>query len=210
MTLTIFNTEVNLLAQLFGLIMLIFIVMSYNVHDNKYFVYMTVAFFFCALESITLGSITNFICCLVSIARSLSVLHYRKHNLDIPKWLPVVLILPIFAIGVWAAVTKCPWYQLMPPILIITLTILTMQKSMFVLKSGSIFIESGLMVFNFFIGAYVGVIRQLIAVISVIVGLVRYSKALKTGEATDHLNIFNNHESAAENIKKNSSPPKSE
>lgn len=197
MIVTIFGIEVNLLAQLFGFIMLIFIVMSYNVHDNKYFIYMTVAFFFCALESITLGSITNFICCLVSIARSLSVLYYRKRDMDIPKWLPIILILPIFSIGVWAVVTECPWYQLMPPVLIITLTILTIQKSMFVLKTGSIFIESGLMVFNFFIGAYVGVIRQLIAVISVIVGLIRYSRSLKKGEATDHLNVFNNHETAA-------------
>lgn len=197
MIVTIFGIEVNLLAQFFGFIMLIFIVMSYNVHDNKYFIYMTVAFFFCALESITLGSITNFICCLVSIARSLSVLYYRKRDMDIPKWLPIILILPIFSIGVWAVVTKCPWYQLMPPVLIITLTILTIQKSMFVLKTGSIFIESGLMVFNFFIGAYVGVIRQLIAVISVIVGLIRYSRSLKKGEATDHLNVFNNHEIAA-------------
>ena len=199
MTVTIFNTEVNLLAQLFGFIMLIFIVISYNVHDNKYFVFMTFAFFFCALESITLGSITNFICCLVSIFRSLSVLHYRKHDRDIPKWLPIALILPIFTIGVWAAVTDNPWYQLMPPVLIIALTILTLQKSIFVLKTGSIFIESGLMVFNFFIGAYVGVIRQLIAVISVIIGLIRYSKALKIGEASDYLNVFDNHQKSAAN-----------
>ncbi len=202
MIVTLFGVEVNLLAQLFGLIMLIFIVISYNVHDNKYFIFMTVAFSFCALESITLGSITNFICCLVSIARSLSVLYYRKRDLDIPKWLPVVLIVPIFAIGVWAVVTDNPWYQLMPPVLIITLTILTMQKSMFILKTGSIFIEAGLMVFNFFIGAYVGVIRQAIAVISVIVGLIRYHRALQKGEAFDSLQRLNHPENAPEEAEK--------
>ena len=191
MIVTIFNTEVNLLAQFFGFIMLIFVIISYQMKDNKYYVYMSVAFALCALESITLGSVSNFICCLVSICRNMTVLYFRRRDRDVPNWATVALILPIAATGVYAAL-HWPWYQLMPPILIITLTLLAVQRSIFVLKFGSIFIELGLLVFNLFIGAYVGVLRQAIATTSVVVGLVSYIRALRRGEVQDHLPIINN------------------
>lgn len=198
MTVTIFNTEVNLLAQFFGFIMLIFVIISYQMKDNKYYIYMSVAFALCALESITLGSVSNFICCLVSICRNLAVLHFRKLDREVPKWVTIALILPIAATGVYAAI-NWPWYQLMPPILIITLTLLAVQRSIFVLKFGSIFIELGLLVFNLFIGAYVGVLRQAIATASVIIGLVSYVRALRHGEVQDHLQILNAKNSASDN-----------
>ena len=197
MIVSILGTDVNLLAQFWGFIMLIFIIISYQVHDTKYFIYMSIAFAFCALESLTLGSISNFICCLVSICRNIAVLYYRKKNADVPNLVTVALIVPVIIIAIWVVWVGSPWHQLMPPILAMSLTLLAVQKSIFWLKFGSIFIELGFLIFDIFIGAYVGVLRQGIVVTSVIVGLVRYISALKQGKATDHYNYFDNHNKAA-------------
>lgn len=193
MVVSIFGADVNLLAQFWGFIMLIFIIISYQVHDTKYFIYMSVAFAFCALESLTLGSVSNFICCLVSICRNIAVLYYRKQNTDVPNAVTALLIIPVVIIGIWVIFTGNPWHQLMPPILAISLTLLAVQKSIFWLKFGSIFIELGFLIFDIFIGAYVGVIRQGIVVVSVVIGLIRYISALKHGTVKDYRNFFDNH-----------------
>ncbi len=175
MTVTILGLEVNVLAQVFGFFMMIFLIMSYQFKGEKLLVFMAIAYVFCLGEAITLHAVSNIVCTSVSIIRNLVIVWYMRKDKKVPTFITIVMLLPIVAVLIYSIV-QLPWYECLPPIFVITFSILASTNNNAVIKIGSVFLESGYLVFDLFIGAYVGVIRQVIAVVAVIVGVIRYFK----------------------------------
>ena len=88
-----------------------------------------------------------------------------------------MLLIPIVAVLIYS-IMYLPWYESMPPLLVITFSIVASLKREKLLKGVCIGIESGYFIFDLFIGAYIGVIRQVISIISATVGFVRHIKGV--------------------------------
>ena len=177
MVVTVLGIEINILAQIFGIFMLIFLVLSYQKGRKGYLIYLSIAYFFCAIESFILLAYSNVVCCVVSTIRNLTVLSYMKKGKEVPvKW-TLLFLIPIVAVGIWSLVVS-PWYNIFPPMLVIIHTFLTVQPKVMVLKVGCVFVELGYLIFDIFIGAYIGVIRQIFTIISVITGIIKTKKEL--------------------------------
>lgn len=175
MTVTILGLEVNILAQIFGFFMMIFLIMCYQFKGEKLLIFMAIAYAFCLGEAITLNAVSNIVCTSVSIIRNVVIVLYMRKDKKVPLWLTLLMLMPIIAVLVYSLVAL-PWYECLPPIFVITFSIFAAINNTALIKVGSIFLESGYLIFDIFIGAYVGVIRQAIAVTATIVGSVRYLK----------------------------------
>ena len=177
-TVEILGLKVNLLAQFFGLLFLIFLVICYQKDKKGFLIYLSIAYVFCAVESALLYAYTNVACAVLCIIRNVAVLLYLRKGKELPKVLTAVFIIGILAIGVWAVFTG-NWYDILPPALVMAHTLLTIQPKVFLLKTGSIFVEAGYLVFNLFIGSYIGVVRQIFAVSAAVIGVIKYKKTAK-------------------------------
>ena len=181
MTVIIWGVEVNIVAQIFGFLMMLFLIASYQFKGVKLLLLMAVAYCFCFLEAFFLGVISNMICAFVSIVRNVILAWLFSKDKKSPVWLTAVLLMPIIAVLIYSIMFS-PWYESMPPILVITFSVVASFKNEKLLKGACIGIESGYLIFDIFIGAYVGVIRQVISVISAIFGFIRYVKGAKNEE----------------------------
>lgn len=175
LTFTVFGLEINILAQVFDIIALMLTVISYQGSKAKYLVFYSAATVLFSAEAFVLGAYTGVICNTVSIIRNMTILFYLKKDRELPKLLVWIFMIP-FAIIAVIYVIKLDIVSAAPAAFCLTMSIATACKSEGTLKTASVFVESGYAVYSFAIGAYVGVIRQIFAVGSAIVGTVRYYK----------------------------------
>lgn len=64
-------------------------------------------------------------------------------------------------------------------------TLCSLSKNYFVLKVGALVLESGNLFYNASVGAYIGILRQVVLVISVIVSTIAYASALRRQKSAD-------------------------
>ena len=178
MIVEILGVEVNLLAQIIDLLAVAILILSYQGGRRKYLLFSSLASaFFCA-ESVVLFAYPNVVCNSVTIIRNLSIAYCDKKGRKFPNYGIVLILIPIVAVGIYSLVLG-DYMSLLPSSAALIFTYISLQKNIYMLKIGALIAELCYLVYNFYIGAYVGVIRQVVVVGSVIVALVNVIKLNK-------------------------------
>lgn len=168
----VFNIKINILAQVFGLIGLIFVVIAYQKNDKLSFLkFCNLQFCFTILESLLLLAYTSVFKIGSGIFRNLVVAYYIKSNKKMPKFWNLIFILMVVVPSMFFINS---WVAYLPIFSSIVSTLVTCQNNFKLLKCGGIVVEIISMTHSLFIGAYVGFIRQSIILIAIIVGLIKY------------------------------------
>lgn len=173
----IFNLKINIFAQVFGLIGLVFIVIAYQKKEKIDFLkFCNYQFVFTLIESILLGAMTGVFKIASGIIRNLVVALYITKNKQMPKYFNLLFILLVVVPSLFFINS---WYSILPIISSIISTIVTCGKNYTILKIGGIIVQLLQITYSLCIGAYVGFIRQTVILIAIIIGLINYIKHLK-------------------------------
>ena len=173
----IYGIEINIPAQIFGLIGLVFVVIAYQKAEKiDYLRYCNYQFFFTVFESLILGSITGVIKIVVGICRNSILSRYLRQGRDMPKIFCAVFVL------IAVVPSLCFVYSIIDIFPIITCVISTLmicQRNFKLLKIGGMIVEIISMTHSLLIGAFVGFFRQFLIFVSILIGLIRYMRQEK-------------------------------
>lgn len=183
----IFGVTVNLYAQIVGTVGLVVIVWSYQLKKTAYLALSTLAMAIFLAESCLLyadaDTFTGIVLNAAAIVRNLLMLLWRaRFGRELPA--PIALCLLAVVWGV-CAFRLTAWYTFLPPALQTVYTLCSLSKNYFVLKVGALVLESGNLFYNASVGAYIGILRQVVLVISVIVSTIAYASALRRQKSAD-------------------------
>ncbi len=182
----VFGVTVNLFAQIAGLAGLVLIVWAYQLRKKGFLILSTAAMLFFLAESCILyadaDTFTGIVLNAAAIVRNLLMLLFLcRFRREMPPWAAVCLLLPVWAV---CAFHVSAWYTWLPPLLQTVYTFCALSKNYFVLKGGAFVLESGNLFYHAAVGAYVGIVRQIMLVTSVVAGTivlaVRQARAKKT------------------------------
>lgn len=178
-TVQILGVEVNLAAQAVGAVALVMIAFCYfGKNKRRYLIFATLAAVCFAAESLILGAYSNVLCNGLTILRNIALLLLLRRGKTLPKTVTVLIAAAFLGFGVYYGI-RGEWREILPPLFGIAVTYLTVQKNLGLLKIGSIFVEIGFLIFNFWIGAYVGVVRQIFVLTVCIIACITYYRQLK-------------------------------
>lgn len=183
MNVTIWGLEVNLAAQAFGAATLIFTVLGYLSKGEKYFKLTLFGCLFCLFESLALKAYSAAACSAIMLTRNIFILQYIKNNKTPTVFFTAMTVIAFAAAGAVCMCFEKTILSAVPPVLSVADTLLSVRKNPLVLKIGLLFISSGYLAFNFYIGAYVGVLRQAIVFTASVAGLIKYIKEIKKSAA---------------------------
>ena len=99
------------------------------------------------------------------------ILFLRRYGREMPAWVAVCLLVPVWII---CAFGFGAWYTYLPPALQTVYTFCALSKNYYCLKGGALVLEGGNLFYNASVGAYVGILRQVVLVTSVIVSTIVY------------------------------------
>lgn len=180
LTVEVFGVQVNLFAQIFGFAMLVFIALGYITRDRVYFILTLAGSFCCVMESIVLKVWSSAFAAAMVCVRNVFILEYGKKNRKVPSVICWTIIAAVGLCGIISTVIEKNLWSMVPPALTVADSFFATLRPQKELKIALIPIAFGYIIFNFYAGAYVGVIRQIIAFIAGIIGLIRYNKYLKS------------------------------
>lgn len=163
----------NILAQVFGIIGLIFLIVSVQ-NNNKVLIliFQIFANIFYGLQYLTLGLFSAGLMSCVSLIRCLIFFYFEKKRGIITPiyWLIILTIVPIII----SCFTFTGWISLIPIIATILYTYAIWQKNLtrfrVIVSSSSI----GWIFYNFVGGAYVSLIGGIFEFISGIIAIIRF------------------------------------
>lgn len=173
----IFGVTVNLYAQIVGTAGLIVIVWAYQLKKTAFLSLSSAAMAIFLAESCILyadaDTFTGIVLNAAAIVRNLLMLFFlRRYGREMPPWAAACLLVPVWAI---CAFRLTAWYTWLPPALQTVYTFCALSKNYFVLKGGALALEGGNLFYNASVGAYVGVVRQIVLVVGVVVSTVVYA-----------------------------------
>lgn len=182
----IFGVSVNLYAQIVGTVGLVLIVWSYQLQKTGYLILSTVAMAVFLIESCLLyadaDTFTGIVLNAAAVVRNLLMLFWRKRfQKELPVWIAFCLLAVVWAI---CAFRLTAWYTYLPPVLQTIYTFCALSKNYFCLKGGALVLEGGNLFYNASVGAYTGVLRQIVLVIGVIFSTVSYALSLRCKKQT--------------------------
>ena len=180
----LFGLQINLFAQIAGTIGMVVLVWSYQLKKVRYLIVSTAAMAIFLLESCLLyadaDTFTGIVLNAAAIVRNLlmlfSLLRFRR---ELPVWAALLLLALVWAI---CAPRLGAWYTWLPPVLQTVYTLCSLSKNYFVLKGGALILEGGNLFYNASVGAYIGVLRQVVLVTGVIVGTISYALRQKSAQ----------------------------
>lgn len=181
---TIFGLEVNVLAQVFGLIGLILMCISFFQNDKRgYAGVMMIAHIFFAAEALTVKGYSNVVTNSTGIVRNGTVYcSLVKRKKDPPKW--SIWLFAVIAVSVAAFFIDDAWSALPVACFVLQCVYLASENFMF-LKIGSLITESSMFFYNVFMGAYIGGVRQIIACTMLVLSIIKYKKTLKAKQGEE-------------------------
>lgn len=185
---TVFGIQMNLWAQICGFLMLVFLVLGYMTKDRAFFVLTLIGSVFCIFESLILRVWSSAISVFLVCIRNVLIIHFEKRGKPLPKAVPIAILSAVTITGIVSIFTEKTAWALVPPVLTFTDCFFSMLRPQKQLKISVCFTAFGYIIFNYNAGAYVGAIRQVIAFIFSILGLIKFLKQQKITEA----NVENN------------------
>lgn len=175
----LFGLQVNLFAQIFGLIMLVFTVLGYLTHDRAYFVLTLCGSVCCIFESVVLYKWSSAVAVFLVCVRNCLILYYGKKGKKLPAWVAYLIIAVVAVSGVVFTFIEKDVWSLLPPVLTVADSFFATRRPERELKIALIPISFGYVLFNYHAGAYVGVVRQILVFVAGIVGFIKYVFYLK-------------------------------
>lgn len=184
MHVTIFGTSVNWLAQLFDILGFIIFVVAYQQKKNT-FVLASIAAYVCfILESVSIlvidnvNTFANIIGTASGIVRNVIMIIYAvKRNKEMPMWIAFVVLGITWGLNVFFFDA---WYTYIPCIALTICSLTAVQKNYYILKVGAMINEAAFIVYNFAVGGYFGVIREIILVL--VIAYSMFAMAVKEGK----------------------------
>lgn len=170
----VFGVRVNLYAQIAGAAGMVALVWAYQLKKEGFLAVSSAAMALFLAESCLLyadaDTFTSIVLNAAAIVRNLLMLlclvRFRR---ELPVWAALCLLA-----AVWAACAfrLNAWYTWLPPVLQTIFTLCSVSKNYYCLKAGALVLEGGNLFYNASVGAYIGVLRQVILVAGVIGGMV--------------------------------------
>ncbi len=184
MIITLLGQEINVLAQIFGLFGLIFIVWSYQLKRSSFYIMQSVGYLFCLAEGAVCAAFVGMVVTAASIIRNLLMIYWlKKYEKELPLFITLILLgvmvlgcLPFYITG-----NSVAWYDFIPVVSVSVATLTAIHKNYFVLKGGALAHECAYLFYQLNVGAYVGVIRQIILAVGIIISIVRMACAKNNG-----------------------------
>ena len=183
MHLTIFGTSINWLAQLFDIIGFLIFVVAYQQKKNTFVMVSILAYIFFILESVSIllidniNAFANIIGTASGIVRNLIMIIYAvKKNEEMPMWIALVLLGATLGLNIFFFDA---WYSYIPCIALIICSLTAIQKNYYILKVGATINEAAFIVYNYAVGGYAGVVREIILVL--VIAYSMFAMAVKEG-----------------------------
>ena len=169
MHITLFGTSVNWLAQLFDIIGFVVFIFAYQQKKNRFVAVSIVAYIFFILESLSILLIdnvntwANIIGTASGIVRNIFMLYFAiKKDKEVPMWLALVILAATWGLNI---PFFDAWYTYIPCVALTICSITAVQKNYYILKVGAMINEAAFIVYNFAVGGYAGVVREIILVL---------------------------------------------
>lgn len=188
---TLFGTQINWLAQVIDLVGAVFLLIGYVQTKKLKFLTITIFAYICfASESVVLTVLNPetpryadiIISSVAAIRNVIMILYATKKNKEMPLWAALVLLaltwaanIPFFIPGLF--IQELKWYFFLPCTMLTIFNLAAIQKNFYILKVAAILLEGSYVLYNFITGAYIGAIREIVIVLSIVVSIV--SMALK-------------------------------
>ena len=174
MNIILFGLNINWVAQLVGLFATALMVIALSKSKEKYLFLMMFTPILFATESGLLGGFSNIAVNASCAIRSSTMYYYYKKNEAYPKWMTVINIILLTV----PAILLCKvWYDFMPIVTGIVYSFITLSKNFLLIQIFSAILESLIIVYLVYIGAYVGIVRQVLAVTLIIHTIIKTKKA---------------------------------
>lgn len=193
MYITLFGQSINWVAQVLDLAGAFILLFAYIQSKKLKFLSISIfAYFFFAAESVVITfsapdspRYADIIISSVAAIRNIIMIFYlKKKNTEMPLWFALVLLgltwaanIPFFIPGLF--IEELKWYFFMPCIFLTIFNLAAIQKNFYILKGAAILLEGSYILYNFITGAYIGAIREIIIVISIIVSIIAMIKKEK-------------------------------
>lgn len=181
-TVELFGLQVNLFAQIFGFAMLVFTAIGYLTRDRAYFILTLCGSVCCIFESLVLYAWSSAIAVFLVCVRNCFILYYGKKGKRVPKAICYAVIAIVAVSGIVSTILEHDLWSIFPPVLTVADSYFATLRPQRELKIALIPISFGYVFFNYHVGAYVGVVRQILVFIAGIVGLIKYIVYLKNKE----------------------------
>lgn len=167
---------VNIPAQICGLVGLVIILAAFQMKKRRLIVFQLIGYVFCLAEALFVGGWIGAVVTLCAMVRNVLMIIYRsRYDRELPGWITAMVVaamwlgsLPFYIAGVAGA-----WYDYFPPALVSLSTVCAVNKNFYVLKAGAFVHETGFIVYHASVGAYIGIIRQIILAVGIAVSVVR-------------------------------------
>ena len=183
MHITIFGTSVNWLAQVFDIIGFIVIAIAYQQKKKAFILVSMAAYVFFVLESVSIllidgiNTYANIIVTGAGIVRNVIMIIYAvKKDKEMPMWIAIAMLIATWGLNIFFF---DKWYTYIPCVALTICTITAVQKNYYILKVGAMLNEGAFIVYNFAVGGYAGVIREIILVL--IIAYSMFNMAVKDG-----------------------------
>ena len=162
----------NLVAQLFGFIALIFYVVSLQINNkNKLLKFLVITNVFYSLQYLMLDAYSALFISLVGIFRCIVFLKFENENKDIPLY---VLLITLAIILYSGFLSYSGILSLIPIITGAIYSWATWQKNMKKFRIVCIINAISWLFYNFIVGAYVGALSTIIEFIFATISLIRF------------------------------------
>ena len=164
----------NIYAQIFGILAMLFLINSYfNTKKKNYLFSQIICNIFFAIQYFILNAMTAVINAFIAIIRSFVFYFYTKKNKKIP--IKVLIIFEICII-LLIIITCRSFIALLPLLIAVIYTYGTWQKNLKVTYFIGSIVATIWIIYNFYVGAYVAGIGSIFELISSINGIYRVSK----------------------------------
>lgn len=196
MTLVMFDVEilgmtVNVPAQICGLIGLVIIVAAYQMNKRKLVIWQLAGYVFCLAEALFVLGWIGVVVTAGAMVRNVFMIYYRyRHDSEVPQWVTTAMValiwagcIPFYITGIAGA-----WFDYFPPVLLTVSTVCAVNKNFYVLKAGAFVHESGYIVYHLSVGAYLGIVRQIVLSAGVVISVVRMILADKKSKKACEIN----------------------
>lgn len=186
MYITLFGQSINWVAQVLDLVGAFILLFAYIQSKKLKFLSISIfAYFFFAAESVVITfsapdspRYADIIISSVAAIRNVIMIFYlKKKNTEMPLWFALVLLgltwaanIPFFIPGLF--IEELKWYFFMPCVFLTIFNLAAIQKNFYILKIAAILLEGSYILYNFITGAYIGAIREIVIVISIIISII--------------------------------------
>ncbi len=190
MHITIFGTSINWLAQLFDIVGFLVFIVAYQQKKKPFLIISMIAYVFFILESVSIllidnvNTFANIIGTASGIVRNVIMIIYAvKKDKEMPMWMAIAILALTWGLNI---PFFDAWYTYIPCVALTICTLTAVQKNYYILKVGAMINEAAFIIYNFAVGGYAGVVREIILVL--VIAYSMFAMAIKEGKV--HLPSF--------------------